>query len=35
MQALIFDSVYDSYKGVIVFCRIMEGTREKGHSPSA
>ena len=25
LQALIFDSVYDSYKGVIVFCRIMEG----------
>ena len=26
LQALIFDSVYDSYKGVIIFCRIMEGT---------
>ena len=26
LQALIFDSVYDSYKGVIVFARIMEGT---------
>ena len=26
LQALIFDSVYDSYKGVIVFCRIKEGT---------
>lgn len=26
LQALIFDSVYDSYKGVIVFCRIMNGT---------
>lgn len=25
LQALIFDSVYDSYKGVIVFCRIKEG----------
>ncbi len=25
LQALIFDSVYDPYKGVIVFCRIMEG----------
>ena len=23
LQALIFDSIYDSYKGVIVFCRIM------------
>ena len=26
LQALIFDSLYDSYKGVIVFSRIMEGT---------
>lgn len=25
LQALIFDSVYDSYKGVIIFCRIVEG----------
>ena len=30
LQALIFDSVYDSYKGVIVFCRIMEGTVRPG-----
>ncbi len=30
LQALIFDSVYDSYKGVIVFCRVMEGTVRKG-----
>ncbi len=30
LQALIFDSLYDSYKGVIVFCRIMEGTVKKG-----
>ncbi|MDE6664028.1 MAG: translation elongation factor 4 [Lachnospiraceae bacterium] len=30
LQALIFDSVYDSYKGVIVFCRIMEGAVKKG-----
>ncbi|MCD8052954.1 MAG: translation elongation factor 4 [Lachnospiraceae bacterium] len=30
LQALIFDSVYDSYRGVIVFCRIMEGTVRKG-----
>src|SRR5699024_1641545 len=30
LQALIFDSLYDSYKGVIVFCRIMEGTIHKG-----
>ncbi|MDY3919769.1 MAG: translation elongation factor 4 [Candidatus Limivivens sp.] len=30
MQALIFDSVYDSYKGVIIFVRMMEGTVRKG-----
>ena len=30
LQALIFDSVYDSYKGVIVFCRVKEGTVKKG-----
>ena len=30
LQALIFDSVYDSYKGVIVFCRIKEGRIRKG-----
>jgi len=30
LQALIFDSLYDSYRGVIVFCRIMEGTVAKG-----
>ena len=30
LQALIFDAVYDSYKGVIVFCRIMEGTVKSG-----
>ena len=30
LQALIFDSVYDSYKGVIVFCRVVEGTMGKG-----
>lgn len=30
LQALIFDSLYDSYRGVIVFCRIKEGTVQKG-----
>ena len=30
LQALIFDSLYDSYKGVIVFCRIKEGTVKPG-----
>ena len=30
LQALIFDSLYDSYRGVIVFCRIMEGRVSKG-----
>ncbi|MCR4869544.1 GTP-binding protein LepA [Lachnospiraceae bacterium C10] len=30
LQALIFDSLYDAYKGVIVFCRIKEGTLKAG-----
>ena len=30
LQALIFDSLYDPYKGVIIFCRIMEGKVSKG-----
>lgn len=30
LQALIFDSLYDAYKGVIVFCRIKEGTLKPG-----
>ncbi len=30
LQALIFDSKYDSYKGVIVFCRIKEGMVKPG-----
>lgn len=30
LKALIFDSVYDQYKGVIVFCRIKEGTIKVG-----
>ena len=30
LQALIFDSVYDSYRGVIIFCRVMEGTVKRG-----
>ena len=30
LQALIFDSIYDSYKGVIVFCRVKEGRVKKG-----
>ena len=29
-QALIFDSIYDAYKGVIIFCRIFDGTVRKG-----
>lgn len=30
LKALIFDAIYDSYKGVIIFCRIMEGTVKVG-----
>ncbi len=30
LQALIFDSLYDPYKGVIVFCRVKNGTVKVG-----
>lgn len=30
LQGLIFDSVYDPYKGVIIFCRIKEGRIHRG-----
>ncbi len=32
LQALIFDSLYDSYRGVIVFFRVKEGTVRRGMS---
>ncbi len=30
LKALIFDSVYDQYRGVVVFCRIKEGSVSRG-----
>ncbi|MDD6170126.1 MAG: translation elongation factor 4 [Lachnospiraceae bacterium] len=30
LQALIFDAIYDAYKGVIIFCRIKEGCVKVG-----
>ena len=30
LKAIIFDSLYDAYKGVIIFCRIFDGVVTKG-----
>ena len=30
LQALIFDAQYDSYRGVVLFCRVKEGTLRAG-----
>lgn len=30
LKALIFDSLYDAYKGVIIFCRIFDGVVARG-----
>ena len=29
-RSLIFDSIYDAYKGVIIFCRVFDGSLRKG-----
>ncbi len=32
LQALIFDAQYDSYRGVILLCRVKQGTMKKGQT---
>ena len=35
LQALVFDSWFDAYRGVVVLTRVFEGTLRKGKKPSA